>query len=516
MMLLDRAPFIAQAFRAADPAGAGFVSVYDFRQALYVDAVLDYDTVMKVSKEAPTSGGHIAYNVWLESLAHPQFQPQRGNQATEETEKELNSDVRDLVNKNITTLLEALRTFDNDNSGYVTVYDFRRTVYLYLGISQGHADLLFRSIGYAENGFINYLMWLRNIEGPECADLAPYFQASNPLLRSAVELGPDAEVMQPRLDALRNSLLHERARQKRGSSNPKLVEMDRFKHRLRETEEMKCRMTMKSHVADVRRNELENELRTADMVLQDREYSRRVANRTEESEAMAAHSALYQQVHVVNAAPPVPETAVAQDGIRREMGAIEERLGELNSEKLYMDQCAHDHRLRRLHSSHHAMQLPYLAGSDSHALYAGGVAALPPRSWLDASPMTRELLMTKVPAVQLAEPNLLELQTELEQLKKLNPAETIATLQRLNITSSEKLRLYRHLDLEQIDGVHPGGMLAHAKAGLPIHPREAEAQLVEQIRDSHAPDIDKVLLIRDMPLSPSKKIELLSELTVHQ
>ena len=44
--------------------------------------------------------------------------------------------------------------------------------------------------------------------------------------------------------------------------------MDRFKHRLRETEEMKCRMTMKSHVADVRRNELENELRTADMVLQ--------------------------------------------------------------------------------------------------------------------------------------------------------------------------------------------------------------------------------------------------------
>ena len=209
-------------------------------------------------------------------------------------------------------------------------------------------------------------------------------------------------------------------------------------------------------------------------------------------QAMAAHSALYQQVHVVNAAPPVPETAVAQDGIRREMGAIEERLGELNSEKLYMDQCAHDHRLRRLHSSHHAMQLPYLAGSDSHALYAGGVAALPPRSWLDASPMTRELLMTKVPAVQLAEPNLLELQTELEQLKKLNPAETIATLQRLNITSSEKLRLYRHLDLEQIDGVHPGGMLAHAKAGLPIHPREAEAQLVEQIRDSHAPDIDKV------------------------
>lgn len=514
MMLLERAPFIAQALRAADPSGAGFVSVYDFRQALYVDAAIDYDTVMKVGKEAPTSGGHIAYNVWLDTLSTPQNQPQRGNQASEETEKELNSDVRDLVKKNITALLEALRTFDADNSGYVTVYDFRRTVYLYLGISQGHADLLFRSIGYAENGFINYLMWMQNVESPECADLAPYFQASNPLLRSAVELGPDAEVMQPRLDALRSSLLHERARQKRGSGNPKLVEMDRFKHRLRETEEMKCRMTMKSHVADVRRSELETELRTVDLVLQDREYARRVANRTEEGEAMAAHTALRQQVHVVSTAPPVPENVAQQQGIRAEMGSIEERLNELNYEKQYMDHRAHDHQLRHLHTSHHAMQLPYLSGSDAHALYAGGAAALPPRSWLNASPMTRELLMTKIPAVQLEEGKMGELQTELEQLKKLNPAETIATLQRLNITSSEKLRLFRNLDLEAIGRVHPGGMLAHAKAGLPIHPREAEAQLVEQIRESHAPDIDKVLLIRDMPLSPSKKIELLSELTV--
>lgn len=38
------------AFHAADPGATGFVSLYDFRQVLYVDAALDYDTVMKLSQ----------------------------------------------------------------------------------------------------------------------------------------------------------------------------------------------------------------------------------------------------------------------------------------------------------------------------------------------------------------------------------------------------------------------------------------------------------------------------------
>lgn len=102
--------------------------------------------------------------------------------------------------------------------------------------------------------------------------------------------------------------------------------------------------------------------------------------------------------------------------------------------------------------------------------------------------------------------------------------------------STEKLELFRHLDLEvlsvehstqivdthrsaavlqAVEGVHPAGMLAHAKAGLPIHPREAptcpvvqpcssvikiharslqaEAKLVESIRASHANDASKVM-----------------------
>jgi hypothetical protein len=393
--------------------------------------------------------------------------------------------------------------------GFVTVYDFRRTVYLYLGISMAHADLLFRSIGYAENGFIDYLTWLRNIDGGSCTDLSQHYQAK---VRDAID--GKGEANEPRIAALRRQLLSESAIQKRGSHSPKLLEMDRFKHRLRETEEMKTRLTLKNHVADVRRAELETELRAADLVLQDREYTRRLANRAEESEAMAAHSALHQQFAAAMEAPPDSPAAVSRDAMQRDMRMLESHLNELNMEKSHLDHRAHDDRMRRLQTMPH-VAYPHVAGSHAHALYAGGIAALPPHSWLEASPVTRELLVTYVPALKLDEPKMAALKSELESLKKMNPAETIATLQRLNITSTEKLQLFRDLNLEAIEGVHPGGMLAHAKAGLPIHPSEAEAQLVEQIRASPAADLEKVMMIRDLPLAPSKKIELLAELKVH-
>merc|ERR1711924_181552 len=86
----------------------------------------------------------------------------------------------------------------------------------------------------------------------------------------------------------------------------------------------------------------------------------------------------------------------------------------------------------------------------------GGVSALPPRSWLDEAPTTRELLMTHVPVAELDKDKMQKLKGELEALKTMNPAEAIATLQRLHISSSEKLQLYRDLSLEALD-VHPDG-----------------------------------------------------------
>ena len=67
---------------------------------------------------------------------------------------------------------------------------------------------------------------------------------------------------------------------------------------------------------------------------------------------------------------------------------------------------------------------------------------------------------------------------------------------------------------EAVAGAHPDGMLAHAKAGLPVHSGDAEASLVESIRASPATDFDKVTLIRDMPLSPQRKLDLLREMEV--
>ena len=74
---------------------------------------------------------------------------------------------------------------------------------------------------------------------------------------------------------------------------------------------------------------------------------------------------------------------------------------------------------------------------------------------------------------------------------QVNPAEAIATLQRIKVTATEKLQLFRDLNLETVAGPHPDGMLAHAQAGLPVHSGEAEASMVEAIRASPATDHDK-------------------------
>jgi len=50
VMLIQRLPELNIGFIEADPAETGFVSVYDFRQALYVNAAIDYETTMRVSK----------------------------------------------------------------------------------------------------------------------------------------------------------------------------------------------------------------------------------------------------------------------------------------------------------------------------------------------------------------------------------------------------------------------------------------------------------------------------------
>lgn len=506
-MLIDRLPDIISSLRTVDPMGTGFVNKYDFRKALYVDAILGYDDVMTTVKDAPTSNGKIAYNVWVDTL--PFGSPHRAHlfndTPNEDSEKDIIAEIQQMVTNNFSNLLDAFRSFDAEHRGYITIYDFRRCIYLYLGISKEHTDMMFRSIGYAENGFINYLGWLNGID-TNAIDLTRYYKAVNP----ALDDFSGKEVMEPRLAALRHKMLSEPNIQMRGSASPAIMELDRFRHRLRETEEIRARLSLKNHVSDVRRSELEGELRQTDLVLQDREYARRLANRAEENEAMQLHSQLHSQLMALSNTPPVPPEAEAKSAecshFANHLKHIEQHLEYLNKEKMELDHKAHVDRMNRLHTH------PHLPGSHAHALYSGGVTALPPRSWLDEAPVTRQCLMTTVPLEKLEPQTKVDILNELKVLKKMNPAETIATLQRLQIPSSEKLQLYRDLDLESVPGIHPSGMLAHAKAGLPLHPREAEAQLMEQVRASHASDVDKVQLIRDLPLSPSKKIELLSEL----
>jgi hypothetical protein len=50
LSLIDRLPEIRTAFAKADPSNTGFISKYDFRQALYVDAGVSYADLMKIVK----------------------------------------------------------------------------------------------------------------------------------------------------------------------------------------------------------------------------------------------------------------------------------------------------------------------------------------------------------------------------------------------------------------------------------------------------------------------------------
>jgi len=141
-----------------------------------------------------------------------------------EKEKEMEGDMKHMVGTHYQGLMEAFRNFDADQSGYVSVYDFRRTAYLHLGVTMAHADHLFKSIGYAENGFINYLSWmakcvqLDTTEESVC-DLSMHYQAGNPSLDPAL-MGEQIEALQPRIKSMRTQLLSEPAIQKRGEVIP--------------------------------------------------------------------------------------------------------------------------------------------------------------------------------------------------------------------------------------------------------------------------------------------------------
>ena len=91
------------------------------------------------------------------------------------------------------------------------------------------ADLLFRSIGYAEHGFVDYQSWLAKCTDTETTnttamDISPHYQAGNPMLDPAM-CGDDRAVLQPRLTSIREQLLREPAVEKRGSDSPKALEL---------------------------------------------------------------------------------------------------------------------------------------------------------------------------------------------------------------------------------------------------------------------------------------------------
>lgn len=148
-------------FRTADPEGKGYISHLDFRKALYECCGLPYSAVGVLMGDVPSVGGMVDYTKWASQFVATNRRTAGLAQEYVRTHDDLLRELQFQIKAKFSDLHAAFRTFDNNGDGLVSLYEFKRALYLHLGVLPSHLDALFRYIDHNDSGYINYDEWLQ-------------------------------------------------------------------------------------------------------------------------------------------------------------------------------------------------------------------------------------------------------------------------------------------------------------------------------------------------------------------
>lgn len=174
-MVLDRVREIRQGCLIIDPRATGLISVAEFRKVLYFDGGLPYTAVTAVMSSIPAHDGYIHYDLWIHGFLNATV-PSTSSQAvpaplpTEnrfgqvpKTVPVMVEELRHVVVGNFDKVMRVCVTKDAKGTGLLAMGEFKKTLYLELGLAPAHIDVIFSSIGCADSGFMDYSEWLRYV-----------------------------------------------------------------------------------------------------------------------------------------------------------------------------------------------------------------------------------------------------------------------------------------------------------------------------------------------------------------
>jgi len=167
-IILDKIDQVRRGFRSLDPRGTGLVSEKDFRKVLYIEGGIPYNDVSIILATAPAKGGFVGYDAWTNEFLtenipdgsdgkeyeKSSFRVQRPGDAHHGQEIE---EIKRVIIENATHLLTTLRLSDYEDTGFISMQDFRGSLYLKCGLNAEQVDSL--TCGVKE-GQINYPDWI--------------------------------------------------------------------------------------------------------------------------------------------------------------------------------------------------------------------------------------------------------------------------------------------------------------------------------------------------------------------